>query len=102
MKNAHSATGGVYDPSKVTKRFKAALKRAEVRSVRFHDLRHTFGVMMAQAGAPLRELQAWMGHSSITTTERYAQYVPDHSRAREWATQAFGTGKPADPVGAPI
>ena len=50
------------------KRFKAALQRRRVRDVRFHDLRHTFGTQMAAAGAPLRTIQEWMGHSDYTTT----------------------------------
>ena len=52
----------------VSKRFKRALKRAGVREVRFHDLRHTNGTRCAAAGVPLRTLQAWMGHADIKTT----------------------------------
>jgi integrase len=36
----HPHTGGPLDRSQVSKRFKSALKRASVREVRFHDLRH--------------------------------------------------------------
>lgn len=39
---AHPETGKPIDRSKLLKRFKAALRRADVRAVRFHDLRHTF------------------------------------------------------------
>jgi integrase len=35
---------------------------AEVREVRFHDLRHTFGTRMAAQGIPMRALQEMMGH----------------------------------------
>jgi integrase len=32
-----------------------------VRTITFHELRHTFGTQMAAAGAPLRAIQEWMG-----------------------------------------
>src|SRR5215203_4041149 len=64
----HPQTGAPLDRSKVSKRFKAAVKRAGVRDVRFHDLRHTFGTRMAAVGVPMRTLQEWMGHRDIATT----------------------------------
>jgi integrase len=54
---AHPETGKPIDRSKLLKRFKAALRRADVRAVRFHDLRHTFGTRMAAQGMPMRVLQ---------------------------------------------
>lgn len=86
----HPTTGGPYDPSKMRKRFKAALTRAGVRAVRFHDLRHTYGTQMAAAGAPLRTLQGWMGHRDYKTTEVYAAFAPDDSQGRDLAERAFG------------
>ncbi len=80
---AHPLTGGPLDPSKVLTRFKAALKAAGVRPVRFHDLRHTFGTRMAAAGVPLRTLQEWMGHRDYKTTAIYADYQPDDRREAE-------------------
>jgi integrase len=65
---AHPLLGSVLDPSKLQKRFKKAAQRAELRPVRFHDLRHTFGTRMAAAGAPLRAIQEWMGHRDSRTT----------------------------------
>ena len=53
----HPDTGHVLDPSKMRKRFKDALARAEVRAITFHELRHTCGTQMAAAGAPLRAIQ---------------------------------------------
>jgi len=86
---SHPATGDVLDPSKLYKRFKAAAARAGLRPVRFHDLRHTFGTRMAAAGAPLRAVQEWMGHSDYRTTSLYADYAPDLSHAAHWAARAF-------------
>ena len=57
---------------KLLKRFKAALCRADVRAVRFHDLRHTFGTRMAAQGVPMRVLQELMGHRDFKTTLIYA------------------------------
>jgi integrase len=87
----HPHTGGPYDPSKMRERFKAARDRASLREeIRFHDLRHTFGTRMAAAGAPLRFIQEWMGHSNAQTTEIYADYAPDPTQGARFAEAAFG------------
>jgi integrase len=86
----HPSGGGALDPSKVRKRFQAAARRAGLRPVRFHDLRHTFGTRMASAGAPLRAIQDWMGHSDQRTTLIYAAYAPDLTQGAMWAAKAFG------------
>jgi integrase len=86
------------DGSKVRKRFKAALARAGVRPVRFHDLRHTFGTRMAAAGVPMRTLQEWMGHRDFSTTLVYADYAPSAHEA-EWVEAAFAPSSvPAAPA----
>lgn len=64
---AHPLTGRPLDRSKIRKRFKAAVKAAGVREVRFHDLRHTFGTRMAGVGVPMRVLQEWLGHADFKT-----------------------------------
>jgi integrase len=92
----HPATGAPYDPSRMRKRFYDALAGAGVRRVRFHDLRHTFGTRMAAAGAPLRAIQEWMGHSSLQTTLVYAHYAPDPSQGTAWARRAFGSRSSAE------
>jgi len=78
---AHPHTGRPLDPDNLYKRFKAALRAAGVREVRFHDLRHTFATRMATAGAPMRSLQEWMGHSDFKTTLIYADYQPSEREA---------------------
>lgn len=42
-----------------------------------HMLRHTCASRLVQAGVDLKRVQAWMGHSSIQTTLRYAHLAPD-------------------------
>ena len=85
---AHPETGKPIDRSKLLKRFKAALRRADVRAVRFHDLRHTFGTRMAAQGVPMRVLQEMMGHRDFKTTLIYADYAPSEREA-EWVEEAF-------------
>ncbi len=85
---AHPHTGKPIDRSWLLKRFKAALKRGEVRPVRFHDLRHTFGTRMAAQGVPMRALQEMMGHRDFKTTLIYADYAPS-AREAEWVEAAF-------------
>lgn len=47
---------------------------------RLYDFRHTFGSRMAMAGVDLMTLRELMGHSSITTTQRYCHPTPEHKR----------------------
>ena len=51
--------------------FKAACRRAGIKRLRFHDLRHTFGTRLVEAGIDLITVKALMGHSTVTVTERY-------------------------------
>jgi len=69
------ATGTYLDGSALRQRYKAALRRAGLRSLRFRDLRHTFGTRMI-AKADIRRVQEWMGHADIQTTMRYLHYTP--------------------------
>jgi len=84
----HPHTGRPMERSRLLKRYKAALKRAGVREVRFHDLRHTFGTRMAAAGVPMRTLQEWMGHRDFKTTLIYSDYQPGANEA-ELVNAAF-------------
>jgi integrase len=73
--------GGFLDGSALRRRYKAALKQAELRPLRFHDLRHTFGTRMI-AKADIRRVQEWMGHADIQTTMRYLHYAPREEDAQ--------------------
>lgn len=84
----HPETGGPFDASKMRKRFKDAIEAAGVRSIRFHDLRHTLARGWLR-GAPLRTIQEWMGHRDYKTTEIYADYAPDPVQGARWAEAAF-------------
>lgn len=58
--------------------FKAATRRAEIRGLRFHDLRHTFASRLIEAGFDLITVKDLLGHQSVVTTQRYT-----HSNAEQ-------------------
>jgi integrase len=79
---AHPLTGGPLGDRAILRRYRRALKAVGLdETLRFHDLRHTFGTRMAAAGVPMRTLQEWLGHANMTTTERYADYAPSTHEA---------------------
>ena len=58
-----------------------ALKRAGLRRIRFHDLRHSFASQLVSAGRSVKEVQELLGHQSIQMTMRYAHLAPGRMRA---------------------
>jgi len=58
------------DASALRRRYATAARRAELRPLPFHSLRHYFG-SMAVNRATLVQVQSWMGHAHIQTTARY-------------------------------
>lgn len=57
----------------------AAQRRAGLRKIRWHDLRHSFASILASGGAPLRVVQSLLGHSTLKMTERYSHLAPGQS-----------------------
>lgn len=62
-------------------RLTGVCKRAGLRKVGWHTLRHTFASHLAMKGVPLNAVQILMGHSNITTTMRYAHLAPSILRS---------------------
>lgn len=56
------------DPRNLYRKFKQAIKKAELPDIRFHDLRHTFATLALEAGVPAKVIQEILGHASISTT----------------------------------
>jgi len=55
--------------------------------LRVHDLRHSFASARANAGTPLNEIGTVLGHSQLSTTQRYAHHAPQ--RLIDTATTAL-------------
>jgi integrase len=77
------------DGSAVRRRFERARDAAGLRKLRFHDLRHSYGSLLVAGGVDLASVKAAMGHSRITTTERYL-HARSASELADRFTQAFG------------
>lgn len=60
--------GSLIKPRALSKNFAAVLKKAGLKPVRFHDLRHTAASLMIHEGVELKTISEILGHSSITIT----------------------------------
>ena len=87
--------GGHLDASALRRRFVLARDAAGLRSLRFHDLRHTFG-SLAINRASIVQVQAWMGHADSRTTMRYLHHKSQEAEA-ELLAGAFRATTPAPP-----
>jgi integrase len=64
---------GHLDSNRVRKRYREALTKAGLPPMRFHELRHTFGTLAIQR-ASILQVQNWLGHADIKTTQIYLRY----------------------------
>lgn len=84
--------GGHLAGHRLRDRYKAALSKASLRSLRFHDLRHTFGSHAIRT-ADSREVMEWMGHQDLATTQRYLQFKPRQDAARRISAAFLGSDR---------
>ncbi len=70
--------GATSGRQRADKSFADMLKRANIRELRFHDLRHTFASWYMMSGGDLYELSKLLGHSNVKMTERYAELAQEH------------------------
>lgn len=67
--------GNLIKPDRVNRRFKRLLENNNLKYIRFHDLRHSCATLLLSLGFTLEEIQIWLGHSTIKTTEIYANNI---------------------------
>ena len=58
----------IIEPRTLQRRFKSILKKADLPSVSYHSLRHTFATNCLQAGFDVKTLSEILGHASVETT----------------------------------
>jgi len=59
----------------------AAQRRAGLRRIKWHDLRHSYASILASGGMPLFLIRGLLGHSSVKMTERYAHLAASQTAA---------------------
>lgn len=64
--------GELMKPDTISRNFSRILEKNNFKKIRLHDLRHSCATLLLRNSVPMSEIQKWLGHSSIRTTERYA------------------------------
>jgi len=81
--------GSGMTPERLYKEYKAFLKRAKVRDIRFHDLRHSCASLLFAQGCSRCLLMEILGHSQISLTANlYTRLLPEADREAANAMQA--------------
>lgn len=60
--------GDLLKPDFVTKHFKLILTKNKFKVIRFHDLRHSCATILHNNNVSLKDIQEFLGHSTITTS----------------------------------
>jgi integrase len=90
-----NSLGDLVNPSYITEHYKRLLEKNKLKRIRFHDLRHSCATLLRQQGVPMEDIQRWLGHSSIATTEKiYAHFEdPRHRNSAKLIQQKLNTAK---------
>lgn len=73
-----NGNGGPIHPDNADRDFNRLVKRAGIKPIRIHDLRHTFATLAIQAGIPIKVVSESLGHADIAITLRtYAHVLPE-------------------------
>lgn len=62
------------------KGFKEACRRAEIKGLRFRDLRNTFAIRLVERGTDIETVKNLLGHHCITITQQYTHSNNERKR----------------------
>ena len=86
-----SALGTPVDPANFLRTFQIVLKKAGVRRITIHQMRHTVATMLAATGTQERDAQLILGHAHVTTTQMIYQHgsIAQRGAALEQVSEVF-------------
>ncbi|MFF8993346.1 site-specific integrase, partial [Streptomyces sp. NPDC014983] len=70
-----TAQGTPIDPTNLTRTFSALLRKAGLRRIRFHDLRHSAATLLLEQGVELVVIKELLGHAHIGVTATVYAHV---------------------------
>ena len=70
----------VTHPNTPTEQFNDFLERHELKHIKFHALRHTSATLSLLNGANIKQVAARLGHSQLSTTNRYLHAIQEADR----------------------
>ncbi len=70
---------GCANTSHLARVLSADCKKAGVRRIRFHDLRHTYATNFVSGGGSIHEIANVLGHSTVAMTSRYAHFSAEQA-----------------------
>lgn len=80
--------GQLIKPDYLTKHFREVIQKSNIKTVRFHDLRHTIATLLNENGASLQDIKELLGHSTISTTSNiYIGFTEEIARKNAQLTQ---------------
>ena len=84
--------GDLIKPHYVTESFPKLLKANGLRTVRFHDLRHSCASLLLANGVPMKQIQEWLGHSDFSTTANIYAHLDYSSKLTSADAMLSGLG----------
>ncbi len=72
--------GELIKPGYLSSHVPAVLKEHNMPPIRFHDLRHSCASLLFSQGVSLKEIQAWLGHSTIGTTANIYTHLDENNK----------------------
>ena len=93
--------GKLMRPNYVTEHFSWMLEKADLKKIRFHDLRHSCASLLLANGISMKQIQIWLGHSTFSTTADIYSHLDFHAQIESGLVMdgMFERNRVAEPTG---